>query len=160
MVATQALDQDVRKPSVQEIREAAGPVRQVWPRGDFLCGPAPHHACPAIIDVTGRARDLVFGPYRLLSAGVWRARVAVTVCPDAARRQLEVEFGVYPDFTRVSLPYATPGRHEIELIHTFAADGHAEVRVILARAAFHGELAFDDVTVERLGDAPPVASSD
>jgi hypothetical protein len=137
-----------------EVLADAATRSQHWPREAFNSSATADWSCPAVIDVTGRPRCLVFGPYRVLSPGLWRAVVRFRLCEDAARARFAVEFGAIPDLTGRDPPPWTPGAHALEIVHGFARPTAAEIRIHLARAAFHGELRFEGASVERLGDLP------
>jgi hypothetical protein len=109
--------------------------------------------CPEVIDLTGLPRCLFFGPYFRLSPGTWRASVELTLCKDAARRTLELDFGVdsSSEYTRLRLPTGLVGHLRIELIHRVEATARAQVRLWLMRSAFHGEVRLHGVAMERLG---------
>lgn len=108
--------------------------------------------CPKVIDVTGPVRFLVHGPYRPLEPGLWRATVYLKLCPDAARRMITVQFGADPDYATVDLGPTTPGAHTVELLHPFTTPSRAQVRILLRRAGFHGEVRFFGAWIERVGD--------
>jgi hypothetical protein len=118
-------------------RQMAPPGRWLIP-SDFLSGTTAA-ACPEAIDVTGRARYLVYGPYVALAPGRWRATVILHLCPDAARRPLAVQFGAEPNYTTLDLPFGVPGNHRVDIEHAFDHGDAAQVRLWLKRAAFHGE---------------------
>jgi len=131
---------------------AEGSAAIWWERETFLSSESDDNRCPAVIDVTGQARYLTYGPFIELRPGFWRARVLLEVCIDAARRRLAVQFGVEPAYTTVELPYGVPGRHEIVVEHRLAEAGPVQIRLYLQRAAFHGEVRFLGAYLERLGD--------
>ncbi len=124
-----------------------------WDRTLFRSFDTADRQCPAVIDVTGRPRHLVYGPYASLGAGIWRARVWLDLCPDAAMRPLTVEFGAAHDHAGVALPIGRSGRLEVALTHAVDGQSPVEVRLWLAKAAFHGEVRFLGAAVSRLGDA-------
>ena len=121
-----------------------------WDRSVFHNAETPDRSCPELIDLTGLARHVVFGPFVTLEAGLWRATVDLELCPDAARRHLVVEFGGSGDFSGVELPPRVAGRKSVSIDHRFHEGTQAEVRVLLAKAAFHGDLRFLGATLERL----------
>ena len=143
---------DFMSPAAAPAPSDESPGGEWWGRELFLVGRGPYSPCPEIIDVTGLARVLVFGPYRELPAGIWRATVTLDVSPDAARRPLDVQFGKLPDYTTSPLPFGVPGRHTVKLEYVLRKSGLAEVRVNLKRAAFHGEIRLFGAKVERAGD--------
>ncbi len=123
-----------------------------WDREIFASAEAPDGRCPKELDVTGRARCLLFGPYLPLTPGHWSATAHLEVCVDAARCRLAVEFGAEPDYALVDLPFGQPGQHAIELTHEIRESGLGQIRLFLKRAAFHGEVRFIGATVRRIGD--------
>jgi hypothetical protein len=123
-----------------------------WGREIFLSRDGEDMRCPDVIDVTGRARFLVFGPYASLSPGVWRTVVSLEICPEAARRPMAVQFGAEPDYTTTDIEIGVPGPHSVEVIHAFREADQVQVRLWLKRAAFHGEVRLIGAHVERLGD--------
>jgi hypothetical protein len=125
-----------------------------WGREQFYSCSASgrHEPCPEVVDVTGPRRALVFGPYFPLEPGLWRATAMFELCPDAARRQLVVDFGAMPSF-RFKEPAHQPGRHVIELDYEVQREDLVEVRLLMRAAGFHGEVRFLGAFLERLGDA-------
>lgn len=106
--------------------------------------------CPAVIDVTGKPRCLVYGPHLILEPGLWRATAIFELCPDAARRRLVVQFGPYPDYATEEVPMGRSGTHKIDLDYEFQTSRHAEVRMFLMRAGFHGELRFSGAVLRKV----------
>ena len=128
-----------------------------WPHDMFVAATqdaASHYSCPAVIDASGRARHLVYGPFQRLDPGRWRASLVLRISAAAARRPLAVEFGAEPDFAVTGLPYGVPGLHGIDLECTFSDTDAAQLRLALKRAAFEGEIGFLGVAL-RFIDATP-----
>jgi hypothetical protein len=130
-----------------------------WARELFLSPDFEGGICPAVLDVTGRARYLFFGPYIELSSGIWRAEVRFRLCPDASRCRLAVQFGVEPDYTTIDVPFGVPGPHAVRIEHKQSVAGLAQIRLWLKKAAFHGEVRFTGASVSRIGDCNTDASS-
>lgn len=130
------------------------PDRLEWEPSRFYSAGQPGNRCPPLIDVTGRARYLLYGPYAPLSRGLWRATVIFDLCPDAARRRLTVDFGTATDFATVEVPFGVAGRHEVNIAHFIPEASPCEVRILLQKAAFHGSLRFLGVELWRTGDLP------
>jgi capsular polysaccharide transport system ATP-binding protein len=128
-----------------------------WSPEMFHSPGTPDGRCPDVIAVTGRPRDLIFGPYISLAPGVWRATVFLEVCANASRCRLDLEFGVFPNYSKNPVTFLGPGHHKLEIEYTVAEAGDAEVRIVLIRPGFQGELRFAGVTVERIADAPALA---
>ena len=123
-----------------------------WDLKDFRSHDSADLRCPEFLDVTGRSRYLVYGPYHELSAGLWRATAKIHLCPDAARCRFSLEFGAEPDFSSVDLPFGKVGPLEIEVEHMFREAGQGQIRLFLMRAAFHGEVRFLGATVRQVAE--------
>lgn len=159
-----AAEHELPEPANAPVRIGPAPFASAPPRRELggsiwwgceqllSCSPAGlHETCPAVIDVTGPARCLVFGPYLPLEPGVWRATAIFELCPEAARRSLIVEFGAMPSFTTKTVP-RQPGPHRIEMEFEVGPDDLVEVRLLMTLAGFHGELKFSGALLERLSD--------
>ncbi|MDP3403358.1 MAG: hypothetical protein Q8S03_01635 [Brevundimonas sp.] len=109
-----------------------------------------------VLDVTGRPRMLVWGPYVALPAGIWRAVIRFSVDASAAGRQFRIDWGTR---TACISEYVTPGRpgqYEIALDWAFEETDAAEIRVILTEGCFTGTLVFQGMTVQRMPPVPKV----
>lgn len=125
------------------------PPTQWWDRSRFLRGgEANLDTCPELLDLTGRACFLFYGPYVPLSAGLWRATILLTLCTDAARRPIALQFGAEPDYATIDLPFGVPGDHRIVLEHRLDGGQPAQIRLWLKKAAFHGAIRFLGACVE------------
>jgi hypothetical protein len=110
--------------------------------------------CPRAIDITGRARILLFGPFIPLPPGCWSVQVDFEVCDEAARYPFLVEFGTVDDFSGESVPARAPARRSVRLEHTLRQTAPVEVRLWVSRAAFHGEVRFLGAQIERRDAGP------
>jgi hypothetical protein len=128
------------------------PTSMWWGRELFLSVDVPDGRCPAVIDVTGRARILSYGPYAPLGSGAWRAKAVMDLCADAARGRLALQFGLSTDFATLDVPRGPPGRREIEIDYFCETPGLAELRLVLTRAAFHGEIQFHGVDIQAIAE--------
>lgn len=134
--------------------------------GIYSALPPAHGACAALaaelfrfderagglpqLDITGRARILVWGPYLTVPAGRWRLKAIFSVCRDAARQPLRFEFGQGEDVEQLSSTPGHPGRYEAVLTRTFMMKATLELRLWLMRPAFHGRLTFHCAELTRL----------
>lgn len=130
----------------------SGPSSLWWGRDVFLSEEGEGDCCPVIVDVTGRSRHLIYGPYLPLAAGRWRATAFLDLCADAAKRMLAVELGVYPHFTAVDLRRGVAGRHVVTIEHMMVGEGLAELRLWLKKPAFHGQVRFHGAVLARVGE--------
>jgi hypothetical protein len=121
-----------------------------WPRDVFdytlkseLLGGGPE------IELTGRGRILVHGPYIDLPAGHWRVTARFTVFPEDIA-YLVFEWGVLGAQTVHSVEVNKEGAYELVMDHVLVERGPMELRVWAARGHFMGRMAMGDCTVERL----------
>ena len=130
---------------------AAGVI--VWEPELFYSTEAPTGQPPAAvsgpIDLTGRARFLVYGPYINLPPGAWSANVVVGFSSEAAEMSFVVEVvaGSQLAYTRVQ----PTGEQVVEAALQFtignSVDRPVEIRIVNERAAFDGRLVFGYVTL-------------
>lgn len=109
-----------------------------------------------VLDVTGRPRMLVWGPYVALPAGIWRAVIRFSVDTSAAGRQFRIDWGTR---TACISEYVTPGlqgQYEIALDWAFEEADAAEIRVILTEGCFTGTFIFQGMTVQRIRPDPEI----
>jgi hypothetical protein len=125
-----------------------------WERDLFYMGKDPPEqplsSASQPIDITGRPRALVFGPYINLPPGPWTATVTLGFSREAAEMSYIVDImaDVARQLTHVRVE---PGNERIlEVSLHFSIDDSLvmgiEVRVHNERAAFDGRLALGDVT--------------
>jgi hypothetical protein len=106
-----------------------------------------------IIDITGRARFLIFGPYINLAPGTWIATVALGFSAETSGMSfiIEIAAGTQLTYTRVQ----PIGEQMIETNLSFtiqpSTDHPVEIRVISERAAFDGRIALGNVRLARRG---------
>jgi hypothetical protein len=121
-----------------------------WERDLFYID-AGSHAEPAIhpVDITGRPRALVFGPYVNLPAGSWSANVTLGFSPEAADVSYYVEVFAGHQLTHVEIAPSNERFVEVNLRFSvdMALDHPLEIRVWNQRAAFDGRLALGYVTL-------------
>jgi hypothetical protein len=104
------------------------------------------------LDITGRPRILVYGPYLALPAGVWRARVRFAVDEQACRREFRIDWGAPTDFKSTSVSPKEPGVYEIEMEHAWPDSAMAEIRLLIMEGAFDGRLDFLGATVSYVSE--------
>jgi hypothetical protein len=130
----------------------------VWERELFFLNEEPPAAAlvPANrpLDVTGRARVLLFGPGINLPPGNWSASVALAFSAETAGMSfiVEVYVGTQLSFSRVE-PFGGQVL-EANLYFTIedTLDERVQIRVLSERAGFDGRLAIGNVTLTLLSE--------
>jgi hypothetical protein len=104
------------------------------------------------LDITGRPRILVYGPYLALPAGVWKARVRFAVDEQASKREFRIDWGAPADFKSTSVSPKEPGVYEVEMEHSWPDSAMAEIRLLVMEGAFDGRLDFLGATVSYVSE--------
>lgn len=105
------------------------------------------------LDITGRPRILVYGPYLALPSGVWRATIRFAVDDQAAKRELRVDWGTPADFQSTAVSPKTAGVYEVVMEQSWPDTAMAEIRVLMMEGAFDGRLDFLGATVTYISEA-------
>ena len=134
-----------------------GPLRPgvtyTWAPADFTIDPK-HERVDASadirIDLTGRARCLVHGPYVALPKGRWRATVRFSVDASACRHPFRFEWGALAQFGSFEAFPEKPGHFLVEIAHTFDEAALCEMRLILPESSLAGVLTLEGVGIEMI----------
>jgi hypothetical protein len=107
-----------------------------------------------VLDVTGRPRLLVYGPYVCLTPGIWRQTARFSLDEAAAPHRFRLDWGTQSEWTSHEIIGSRPGVYEIELEHLWTAAVPAEFRILLMEGAFAGTLTFmgGEATLVRAAD--------
>lgn len=103
------------------------------------------------LDVTGRPRILVYGPYLGLPPGRWRAKVRFLVDATAATKEFRLDWGTPHDFSTLPVTPPHSGVFEAELEHDIRKVDFGELRLWLMEGAFDGVLHFLGAEITFLG---------
>lgn len=103
-----------------------------------------------VLDITGKPRMLVWGPYLALPTGHWRALIRFAVDADAARHTYRVDWGTQTDCVSAYVTPRAPGIYEAELDWDFSEPAPSEIRLILTEGSFMGTLMFQGIKVSRV----------
>jgi len=103
---------------------------------------AEHRTHPWEFDLTGTARNLVYGPYLSLTPGRWRSLVRFAVDDYGASFRYRVEWGTRTDFVQEVFVPGRSGIFEIALEYDFPETTQAELRVILTEGSLGGSFEF------------------
>jgi hypothetical protein len=122
-----------------------------WESELFFLGDKPAEKANRPIDVTGRARCLIFGPYIMLPPGSWSVSVLLGFSKEAAELGYVVEVVSGTQTSRISLRPDGEGVFEANLTISIepSLDQPVEVRLFNERAGFDGRLALGSVTWRR-----------
>jgi len=122
-----------------------------WERELFFIGDQPAEKANRPIDVTGRARCLIFGPYITLPPGSWSVSVLFGFSKEAAELGYIVEVVAGPHVSRINLRPEGEGVFEANLAISIepAMDHPVEVRLFNEHAGFDGRLALGSATWTR-----------
>lgn len=111
-------------------------------------------APPGVLDVSGRPRTLVYGPYLALPPGRWKAVMRFSLDEEAATNELRFDWGHAGDFISQTVTAGAPGIYEIEMVHAIMGPAEAwQFRILLMQGAFDGRMTFQGGSVQKLPDA-------
>jgi hypothetical protein len=132
--------------------EGGGMQEILWHRDLFLnVHDGSTAAPPAVMDVTGPARCLFFGPYIHLPPGSWSCSLTLGCSLQAAGLKLIAEVAARDVLTAVSFEVTEPGFFEITFSFTLPTTDHpVEIRLLNPAAAFEGHLALVRATMTPL----------
>lgn len=102
---------------------------------------------PLWVDMTGRMRPLVYGPYIQLPAGRWRVDVRLSVDPERAHAPLLFEWGSGVNFCRVMAEIRRRGTYELQLDRVWLEPEVAQLRIWNAHPVFEGQVRFEGCCV-------------
>lgn len=130
---------------------APGARALIWPAGLFQEGIPPFRPATALMDLTGPARILFFGPYINLPEGFWVAEVRFRVAGNRSGNSLRFEVAASNEVvasSRIVLPLQGAFSTRIAFEST-RADVPFEIRAILMEGAIEGDFQLVDVALHR-----------
>jgi hypothetical protein len=138
---------------------AGGPLGKItWERELFFISeePATHEPVLASrpVDITGRIRFLVYGPYINLPPGSWSASVILGFSPEAAGMTYIIEVFAGTQLTHVRIEPGDERIFEANLHFSLdaAIDQPVQIRIHNERPAFDGRLALGYVIITPQAD--------
>ena len=115
-------------------------VALYWSADLFLHGDRPGETAAGAIDITGRARCLLHGPYILLPSGNWSLALTVGFSGDAAENEFLVQVATDSQLASATLRPHDESQLTVQL--SFAIDDSSDhptaIRLCTQRAAFDG----------------------
>jgi hypothetical protein len=127
-----------------------------WPSSIFsyTVGQQPEGGQPEI-DLSGRGRIVVHGPYLPLPAGEWAVEINTEVDPETGTAYLRFEWGFDLDVAAVYYETKQAGLYQIKMQHALGQGSKAQIRVWAQRPTFDGRIKLVDCILTYLG--PPKA---
>jgi len=120
----------------------------VWPRDLFAIADMPDEPATRDIDIAGRARCLVFGPYMQLFAGGWKARVVVGFSRETVGTSFVIDVATKATIGHTRITPDSAGVYEVLIDFTIEeSDQPIEIRIFNERPAFEGHIALGFVSL-------------
>jgi hypothetical protein len=111
------------------------------------------------VDITGRARFLIYGPYINLPPGSWSANIILGFSAEAAGMSFMVEIFAGRQLSQMRVEPSAEQIIEANLHFVIdnSVDQPVQIRIFTERAAFDGRLALGYVTIAPQAAIPPEA---
>lgn len=117
-----------------------------YPMGEAMEGGS------ASIDLTGRFRGVIFGPFVALIPGTWECEIMIQVDPERARAHLRFEWGADDDFVHDTVTIERAGVYTLTLTRTWLSAQHAQARCFVSQPHFQGRMEFMGCRIKRVAD--------
>lgn len=139
--AERALTEGALAPYLGEPEEGT-PASIVWAGGLFLIGDRFDQGAARPIDITGRARCLLHGPYVMLPPGTWAAVLSLQFSREAAEHDFLVEVVTDRQLASTTIRPHHDGHLDAELTFVIddSSDSPVSIRLSTQRAAFDGRV--------------------
>ena len=125
-------------------------VSAEWSAELFTYGSRTPDVVDGRVDVTGRQRPIVFGPYICLPPGRWRIQVKFAVNQDTARHNYRLEWGDMASYSVAPFKPDRPGYYDITSTNEWTYVASSEMQVAIAESSLGGEFLFQGARVERV----------
>ena len=121
---------------------------QIWPRSLLLDGDHPDQPLPRVINLTGPARTLAYGPYIGFPPGPARLSAVLAVAPSCRHAEMAIELHGGAPLGRGQFTLTAPGIFAAEIdVNIPSARAALEIRLKSTRGAIEGEIGIDHVTL-------------
>jgi hypothetical protein len=133
------------------------PPAIIWARDLFFRGEQRSERATVPIDITGRARCLLHGPYIILPSGSWSLSLGLLFSREAAEHDFVVEVVAEQPLAQCTIRPHHEGRLETALAFTIGeeADHPVSIRLSTQRAAFDGAVALGEASLLRRQEGAP-----
>ena len=121
----------------------------VWAPNLFIVGDT-HRRLDSPIDITGRGRCLIYGPYIRLPPGRWTADITMACVQLGGSKDFTVDVATNIKLTEILISVVDQGEVQTSLPFVLdpANESAVEVRLSINHAAFEGRLALGAVTLK------------
>ncbi|MGO4410927.1 MULTISPECIES: hypothetical protein [unclassified Brevundimonas] len=103
------------------------------------------------LDLTGRPRFMITGPYITLPPGRWRATYRLTFDAKGSRPRFRVDWGSQTDFISKEFTPGRAGVFEIVQEYDWTERAPCELRIIVLEGVFDGRMTFSGAQISRVG---------
>ncbi len=103
------------------------------------------------LDLTGRPRFLITGPYITMPPGRWRATYRLTFDAKGSRPRFRVDWGGQTDYLSEEFVPGRAGVFEIVQDYVWTERSVCELRVVVLEGVFDGRMTFSGAEIERIG---------
>lgn len=104
------------------------------------------------MDLTGRPRFLIHGPYIVMPPGRWKAVFRLSFDRPGSRVRFRLDWGGQTEYDSEEFTPGRPGLFEIEMDYVWREPAPAEFRILTLEGVFDGRLTFGGVKVSRISD--------
>lgn len=121
-------------------------IPATWPRGCLFWGDYPGESAPRVLDITGPARGIVYGPYYALPRGRWTVRATIAFSPSSCGASLALELHAADPLGRFEFKVDKPGLFAASFQVTVPSSREPlEIRLLTERGAIEGVLGIDRI---------------
>lgn len=104
------------------------------------------------IDLTGKPRMLLHGPYLFLPRGRWKADIRFAIDPEGGIVPIRIQWGKEGNFAELEARIELAGEYSLSMERDWDDPAPAQVVVSLTQALFRGQLVFRGCKVEMVSD--------
>lgn len=101
------------------------------------------------LNLTGRARSLIFGPQIMLPPGFWRVTADILVDPEGSCSHLTMSWGSAERQNTRNAEIDRPGVYQINLSNEWKKSSEAEIKISSHRPHFRGKVKLLNASVSR-----------